>query len=89
MLLPSCRYGTVPVAHSTGGLKDTVLNYDPFQGACPALLPLPPPPPPPQPSAPCAAAWLGRLPLACTALFPSAPAPGSGARLTGQASIET
>lgn len=25
------RYGTVPVAHATGGLKDTVLNFDPFQ----------------------------------------------------------
>ena len=22
------RYGTVPVAHATGGLKDTVINYD-------------------------------------------------------------
>ena len=22
------RYGTVPVAHATGGLKDTVINYN-------------------------------------------------------------
>lgn len=25
------RYGIVPVAHATGGLKDTVLNFDPFK----------------------------------------------------------
>ncbi|KAK3241616.1 hypothetical protein CYMTET_48637 [Cymbomonas tetramitiformis] len=25
-------YGTIPVAHATGGLKDTVLSYDPFAG---------------------------------------------------------
>mmetsp|Transcript_12360 Transcript_12360/g.43027 ORF Transcript_12360/g.43027 Transcript_12360/m.43027 type:complete len:104 (+) Transcript_12360:129-440(+) len=26
------RYGTVPVVHATGGLKDSVQQYDPFQG---------------------------------------------------------
>ena len=25
----SMRYGTVPVAHATGGLRDTIANYDP------------------------------------------------------------
>mmetsp|Transcript_40308 Transcript_40308/g.126886 ORF Transcript_40308/g.126886 Transcript_40308/m.126886 type:complete len:286 (-) Transcript_40308:23-880(-) len=25
------RYGTVPVVHATGGLKDSVIQYDPFQ----------------------------------------------------------
>ena len=24
------RYGTVPVVHATGGLKDSVIQYDPF-----------------------------------------------------------
>ena len=24
------RYGTVPIAHKTGGLKDTVLDFDPW-----------------------------------------------------------
>jgi len=27
------RYGTVPVVHATGGLKDSVVQYDPFQNA--------------------------------------------------------
>jgi len=27
------RYGTVPVVHATGGLKDSVVQYDPFAGA--------------------------------------------------------
>jgi len=25
----SMRYGTVPIAHATGGLRDTIANYDP------------------------------------------------------------
>jgi starch synthase len=24
------RYGTVPIAHATGGLMDTIENYNPF-----------------------------------------------------------
>jgi starch synthase len=28
--LYAMRYGTVPVAHSTGGLIDTIDNYNPF-----------------------------------------------------------
>ena len=36
------RYGTVPVAHATGGLRDTIANYEPnASGACP-YNPLPP-----------------------------------------------
>ena len=26
------RYGTIPVVHATGGLKDSVEQYDPFEG---------------------------------------------------------
>jgi starch synthase len=29
----SLRYGTVPVVHATGGLKDTVRNFDPMTGS--------------------------------------------------------
>ena len=25
------RYGTVPIAHATGGLRDTVITFDPFE----------------------------------------------------------
>jgi starch synthase len=24
------RYGTIPVVHATGGLKDSVIQYNPF-----------------------------------------------------------
>ena len=26
------RYGTVPIAHATGGLRDTIRSYDPHAG---------------------------------------------------------
>ena len=29
----SLRYGTIPVVHATGGLYDTVRNYDPATGS--------------------------------------------------------
>ena len=31
----SMRYGTVPVAHATGGLRDTIANYEPSASGAP------------------------------------------------------
>ena len=31
--LYAMAYGTVPIAHATGGLRDTVLPFDPWKGA--------------------------------------------------------
>ena len=29
------RYGTIPIAHATGGLRDTIDDYNPFAGGTP------------------------------------------------------
>ena len=30
--LYAMKYGTAPIAHATGGLKDTVIPHDPWEG---------------------------------------------------------
>lgn len=36
------RYGTIPIAHATGGLRDTIQDYSPYASGTSPLLPLTP-----------------------------------------------
>jgi glycogen synthase len=40
--LYAMAYGTVPIAHATGGLRDTVIPFDPWKGRLLPVAPLAP-----------------------------------------------